>query len=788
MAKTKTIDWISKIETASKIWDPWRATGDQIVKRYRLESSMKSGRALGSRRNGAFNILWSSVQTQKPALWSKAPKILAARRFKDPDAAGRLAAQVIERAANRLVEDSGMLGAFARAVLDVLLVGMGVVWVRFEADDVPPFPVEPVFAPPPEPGAEPGEQTGWSDPETGEEYPLDAPVRQTKDGFELEGEVENERVVVDSVYWKDFACANERCWADVVRRGWVARRQFFTRREGVKRFGEKFKQVVLTDSGDEQAGSARARAAAGPEDGRDDEKQGAVWEVWCAETKMRYFVAKGVDGYLEEPSDPLGLSGLFPCPEPAWSALTNEDLIPIPDFIQYAEQAYDLDRLSKRIRDMTAAIKATGLYDSSMQGIAKIADAKDGTLIPIQGSPRAEGAAGSGLQGAVVWTPVSEVAAAIVQLQQVLEHSKQQLYEISGLSDIIRGSVSPYEKAAASKIKAQYASQRLEQRRRSVERCARDAARIMVEIMLEHFPQELLRAQSGFDQLPEVIDMTAAEEAAVAQFQQAQQQAAMQQPPGGPPAPGALPPGPQPASGELHGAPSGGPPGGGMPPPPEPGTAAEQAWESALGVLLDERARGFRIDVETDSTVEIDAAAQIEERQAFLSAAGGFMSQVLPVVQNAPMLAPAVSEMLLFTIRGFRAGRTLEASFEQGVEGLQRMIEQQAANPQQPPPDPEAQAKAQAVQQKSQADAAAAQQKMAIEAERARSDAAAAQRQMDADAERDALEIQKLRAEVEFLRAKTPLEIAKKQAENEAARKRAQATPAKPPPRGGGRG
>ena len=70
-------------------------------------------------------------------------------------------------------------------------------------------------------------------------------------------------------------------------------------------------------------------------------------------------------------------------------------------------------------------------------------------------------------------------------LYQARDQAKNTVYEISGISDIVRGQVDPREKASQSKIKAQFATQRLDQRRREVERLARDTARIQVELMLE---------------------------------------------------------------------------------------------------------------------------------------------------------------------------------------------------------------------------------------------------------------------------------------------------------------
>ncbi len=56
----------------------------------------------------------------------------------------------------------------------------------------------------------------------------------------------------------------------------------------------------------------------------------------------------------------------------------------------------------------------------------------------------------------------------------------------------------------------------------------------------------------------------------------------------------------------------------------------------------------------------------------------------MPVAQAQPLMMPVLGEMLLFALRGFRAGRELEETFEQTMEQLK----QQAAQPKPPAPDP----------------------------------------------------------------------------------------------------
>ena len=150
---------------------------------------------------------------------------------------------------------------------------------------------------------------------------------------------------------------------------------------------------------------------------------------------------------------------------------------------------------------------------------------------------------------------------------------------MSGISDIVRGQVDPREKASQSKIKAGFATQRLDQRRRAVERTARDAARIQVELMAELYSSDTIRQQSGFDLMREIEGL-------------------------------------QPE----------------QPGQPDP---KEELWEAVMQLLKSDHTRGFRVDVETDSTVEMDAGQTQEARTEFLTSAGNFLNNALPVMQSS---------------------------------------------------------------------------------------------------------------------------------------------------------
>ena len=155
--------------------------------------------------------------------------------------------------------------------------------------------------------------------------------------------------------------------------------------------------------------------------------------------------------------DPYKLEQFFPCPKPAYGTLTNEDLIPTPDHAQILDLADELDVLSWRIRKLTEAMRLRGAYDQSAEGLGKLLEeAKDGEMVPVQnlaGLLSGGNAQAGGLP--IVFVPLGELIQTLLGLYQARHQAKNTLFEISGISDIVRGQVDPREKATQSQHQGQ---------------------------------------------------------------------------------------------------------------------------------------------------------------------------------------------------------------------------------------------------------------------------------------------------------------------------------------------
>ncbi len=135
-----------------------------------------------------------------------------------------------------------------------------------------------------------------------------------------------------------------------------------------------------------------------------------------------------------------------------------------------------------------------------------------------------------------------------------------------------------------------------------------------------------------------------------------------------------------------------------------------------MQILRTDKLRGYRIDIETDSTVFEDAEAEKKSRSEMITAITAFLTAMGPMVQQAPQLGPLTFELLKFGVGGFKATRPIEDAIEQ----LAQQTEQAAQQP--PPPNPEmmkVQGQLQLEQQKAQQQAQLEQQKAAMEQQRA---------------------------------------------------------------------
>lgn len=334
--------------------------------------------------------------------------------------------------------------------------------------------------------------------------PFDGGVQIADDGEDSGEFLAFEEVKIDHVHWEDWYCSPARTWAEV---RWVARRVYMTRDEGVKRFGNVFKDVPL-DWAPREIGETKAME---PEQMLF--RRAEVFEIWDKPSRRVYWLAHGyAERLLDEREDPLRLTDFFPTPRPLYATLTTDSLIPVPDFQMYKDQAVQIDTLTARIEAVGKSIKVAGVYDAAQDSIQRVfAEGVENQLIPVNqwGAFSEQG----GLKGCMDLLDIGMLAEVLGKLVEIRAQAKQDLYEVTGISDIIRGSTAASETATAQQIKAGFGTMRLRSRQNEVARFARDLIRLTSEIICEHFEPRIMALISDIDNFAAGADAALAPQA-----------------------------------------------------------------------------------------------------------------------------------------------------------------------------------------------------------------------------------------------------------------------------------
>ena len=415
-------------------------------------------------------MLWANVQTLKAATFSRMPKPDVSRRFKDNDPVGRVASMILERAMDfEITHYEDLKHCLEASVYDRFLGGRGSAWVRYEPKI---------------------ESQDYSVSESDE------------DSDEAAEYLDSEAAPIDYVHWKDFGHEPARTW-DEVNKVW--RKVYMTRKALVERFGEELgNKVPLDSSPDDQK----------YKDSDGIGKKGLIIELWDRETETVLWISKSLNQILDERDDPLELEEFFPCPKPLYSTITNESLVPIPDFTLYQDQANALDILSTRISGLIDALKVRGVYDASEPTLQRLfTEGENNTLIPVKNWPAFSEKAG--LKGAIDIVDITPIAMALSNAYEAMAQIKQEIYDITGISDIIRGQSNVIETATSAQIKSQFASLRLKEYQDAVACYASHILKLKAQVICGQFQPETLIKIGGVAQLaqedqqlvPQAIEM-----------------------------------------------------------------------------------------------------------------------------------------------------------------------------------------------------------------------------------------------------------------------------------------
>jgi len=631
--------WLTMIGDAEKVYQTYQDKCDSIDKLYADLEQLSN-----VTRDRQFQLFWANISVLGPSIYSRPPVPVVVPRFKDRKPMPRVASELLERTAivSFELEDIDQVMRLVRD--DITISARGVAWLRYEA-------------------------SGRGDDFT-------------------------ERVCIDHCDRKDFVHDPARKWKDV---DWVAYRAWMTKSEMRKRF--------KASSGDAYQDATYSRRK-DDKDADDGKLKAGVWELWSKSQNKVVWVAEGCAVVLDQGLPHLNLDGFFPCPKPAYATLQRRTLIPVPDFLFYKDQLEEINELTARIGSLADSLKVRGFYPAGAGDIGDAIEAAvksttdNQVLVPVSNwSMIGQG----GVKDMIVWLPLEMIATTVTQLVALRKELIEDVYQITGLSDIMRGQTEASETLGAQQLKSEYGSVRIKDRKDEMVRMARDITRIAAEIMAENFQPKTLLSMSQLD-VPS--DAAIAQRAAPIAAQLKQLQAELAKAQADPEIQQMAKANPEQAQQIM-------------------GQVQQQAQglqgqlqqlqqvptiEKVIALLRAQRVRPFVLDIETDSTIAPDENAQKQRATEYVTAVGGVMKEAAEILQTTPAAAPVVAETLKFVASQFRVGRQMEGVIDEFADQMTQLANQPK------PPDPkqaEAAAQQQADQLRQQTEAQTAQAKNA---------------------------------------------------------------------------
>lgn len=564
--------WLSEIASSKRREKDFRKDGEDIIAIYSGEKCDQI----------PFNILFSNVETLLPALFTQTPRPVVQRRFKDDDPIGRAASTAAQRMLEFLC-DTNVDGyetfdqSMRYATLDGLLPGRGITSVKYDAEVL-----------------------------EGED--IEMPV------------VQWEQVCTESKQWNRVYFGYAKKWSKVP---WLAYEEYLDKEEAERLFGKDVAKKIEYTTGEEDEDEDEKGVGTGGRDEADREygerKTALVYQIWdkLGGKVIRYVSPAYHDGFLLVQDDPLKLTGFFNCPRPIQFIEKASNLTPTAMYKLYENQAKELNNITRRIQKVVSAIKVRGVYDGQIgKELEQIFNQEDNGLVPAESASSL--ATEKGFDNAIWFIPIDKLIIVLQQLIVAREQCKRVIYEITGVSDIVRGQSVASETFGAQKIKEAWGTMRLKRLQKSVQVYCRDTLRIMLEIAAGKMSEETWAKATG---LPFVTGDQKAQAEMVMQAAQAQ----------------------------------------GMQPDPQTMQILQSpAWPDILKVLRDDLQRAYRIDIETNSTIDPEATEDQKHITDFMNAMGQMLAGLTPMIEKGAMPFEAAKAMMLEVVRRFRFGTEVE--------------------------------------------------------------------------------------------------------------------------------
>lgn len=424
--------WRDELKQAGKRFKDFHDDAEVAVRRYLDDEKGAETASVAAKRLSLFH---SNVNTLRSNLFAQIPQAEADRRYFDPaDDVARTAAEMVSRILNNDMNNPQDQGneSLKAGLQDKLIAGLGMVRFRYKMteEDDPSITPESLAA----------------------QFPEGVP-----EDYEVPKIKKHEECEPVYTYWKDVLWGPCRVWGP----DWMAFRAYMTKEEVTERFGEKIAMAIPYGREQVSGDGASPGLFSDYDDNKRVTPEAEIWEIWDKLKKKVLWVVLGYDKFLDQKDDIIEVPGFYPTPRPLISNTTSAKFLPRPDYAIHKGLYEEIDELETRMAYLTRACKAVGVYDAANTSVKRImSEAVENELIPVENwaifSER------GGMKGAIDWMPIADIVNALQVCGQQQQMRIEQLYQVTGMSDIIRGQATKSATATEQKIKAQFASVRLQ--------------------------------------------------------------------------------------------------------------------------------------------------------------------------------------------------------------------------------------------------------------------------------------------------------------------------------------
>jgi len=447
--------WQRELEASRKERKNWTDVAVKALKRYRDE------RSDAYKDSRFYNIYFLNTEQKLAALYARTPKADIKRRFDDiQDDVSRVASLLLQRNLDYEMDNGNFEGEFKQVLFDNAVPGMGISWVRLDQDEV----------------QQP--QPHLQHPLTGELMPQEPLTVITK-----------QEACTDYVAWDDFYWSPCKVWTLC---SWVARCIPMTKDAIKARFGNTAPADVLAElsystKSDSQSGG---KAKLAPQN--QTEPTADIYEVWDKERQLVLWVTETASIPLDVQEDTMDFEGFFPTPMPPLGRFDTSNTQPISDYQLVKGKYEELDKLNQRCSSLIDALGVRYVYDAQSPEIKELyTTVSENQGVGVKNWASFMGERG-GLQGSIQFAPLDQVANTFNIAAAQLERIKAQIYEVEGISDIMRGESMPYETATATAAKSQQSGGRFASRQHDVAKYVEKLLRLKAHVICKFYQPDLI--------------------------------------------------------------------------------------------------------------------------------------------------------------------------------------------------------------------------------------------------------------------------------------------------------